>query len=202
MMAGMSKSYFIPELGDVVMVDFEQGNPDLPFVSGSLYANHPGVRDPGQELFKNDNHIKGIITRGGNHIMIDDTEGKEKIHIFNKENKNEIELSMEGNSHINIKSKGSVNISAGSISLNASKININASEDLVLHGEKTFKGSSKETIDVKSKGFKVATDADIELEGLNVKIKAKANAGVEATANLDLKGGPIANLKAGVVNIN
>lgn len=202
MMTGTSKSYFIPELGDLVMVDFEQGNPDLPYVSGSMYANLPGKNDPGQELFKNDNHIKGIITRGGNHIMIDDTEGKEKIHIFNKENKNEIELSLDGDSHINIKSKGSVNISAGSISLNASKININAKEDLVLHGEKTFKGSSKETIDVKSKGFKVATDADIELEGLNVKIKAKANASVEATANLDLKGGPIANLKGGVVNIN
>lgn len=202
MMTGRSKSYFIPELQDMVMVDFEFGNPDLPFVSGSMYTNDDGPRKPGDQLFQPDDNIKGFITKGGNHIIIDDTEGKEKIHIFNKENKNEIELSMEGNSHINIKSKGSVNISAGSISLNASKININASEDLVLHGEKTFKGSSKETIDVKSKGFKVATDADIELEGLNVKIKAKANASVEATANLDLKGGAIANLKGGVVNIN
>ncbi|MFN8344195.1 MAG: contractile injection system protein, VgrG/Pvc8 family [Spirosomataceae bacterium] len=202
MMTGSSKSYFIPEVGDLVMVDFEQGNPDLPYVSGSLYANHPGARDPGDELFKSDNHIKGIITRGGNHIIIDDTDGKEKIHIFNKENKNEIEMSLDGDSHINIKSKGSVNISAGSINLNASKININASEDLVLHGEDNIKGTSKDKIDIHGKSFKLKSDTDVNIEGLNVNIKATANAKVEAGGQLELKGGPMATMKAGIIQIN
>jgi len=202
MMTGKSKSYFIPEVEDMVMVDFEYGNPDLPYVIGSMYANDEGGRMPKDELFKADNHIKGIITRGGNHIIIDDTDGKEKIHIFNKENKNEIEMSLDGDSHINIKSKGSVNISAGSINLNASKINIKASEDLVLHGEDNIKGTSKDKIDIQAKSYKLKSDTDVDIEGLNVNIKATANAKVEAGAQLELKGGAMATLKAGIVQIN
>ncbi|NBB19527.1 hypothetical protein GVN20_09215 [Runella sp. CRIBMP] len=202
MMTGRSKGYFIPEVSDMVMVDFEFGNPDLPYVSGSLYANDGGTRMPGDELFKADNHIKGIITRGGNHIIIDDTDGKENIKIFNKENKNEIELSLDGGSHINIKSKGSVNISAGSINLSASKINIKASEDLVLHGEDNIKGTSKDKIDIQAKSYKLKSDTDVDIEGMNVNIKATANAKVEAGAQLELKGGPMATMKAGIIQIN
>ncbi|WP_428658425.1 type VI secretion system Vgr family protein [Runella sp.] len=203
MMTSLSKSYFIPEVHDMVMVDFEFGNPDLPYVCGSMYANDPGPRKPGDELFKADNHIKGIITRGGNHIIIDDTDGKEKIQIFNKENKNKIELSLDGGSHINIKSEGTVNISAGTINMNASKINMTGSDVVNIKGKKSVDVNSEEEVKVGSgKKMSISAGTDLNLDGKNITIKATADAKVEAGANLDLKGGPKATLKGAMVEIN
>ncbi len=203
MMTGQSKSYFIPEVHDMVMVDFEYGNPDLPYICGSLYSNDDGTRKPGDDLFKADNHIKGIITRGGNHIVIDDTDGKENIKIFNKENKNQIELSLDGGSHINIKSQGTVNISAGTINMNASKINMSGSDHVQIKGKKSVDVNSEEEVKVGSgKKMAISAGTDLNLDAKNITIKATANATVEAGANLDLKGGPKATLKASMVEIN
>lgn len=214
MMTGRSKGYFIPEVSDMVMVDFEFGNPDLPYVSGSLYANDGGPRMPGDELFKEDNHIKGIITRGGNHIIIDDTEGKEKIKIFNKANKNQIELSLDGGSHINIKSQGTVNISAGTINMNAEEINIKASKAidveskgyaLVQTKDNLTMGADTGSVQMSSNSSSarvVGKSTTIESLSEDVTIKSAANALVEAKVNLDLKGGPKATLKGAMVEIN
>jgi type VI secretion system secreted protein VgrG len=202
MMTGLSKSYFIPELDEMVMVDFEHGNPDLPYVSGSMYTNDGSALMPGKELFHTDNHIKGIITRGGNHIVIDDTEGKEKIQIFNKENKNEIELSLDGNAHISVRSKGSVNISAGSISLSADSINIKASKSLVMEGKKDASMMSDEDITILGKSGTFSTSKDMLINSKKVEINAEADMKITAGTTLDIKAGPKATLKAGMVEIN
>lgn len=201
-MTGKSKSYFIPEIGDIVMVDFEYGNPDLPYVVGSLYANE-SAKKPG-ELFKEDNHIKGIITRSGNHIVVDDTDGKEKIMIFNKENKNKIELSLDGGSHINISSNGSVNINAANINIKASKKLIMEGKELVgIDSDKLVDVHSEEIVGVSGKNEAgISSEKDVKIDGKKVEITAQTDIKVEAGANLDLKGGPKATLKGGMVEIN
>ena len=218
-MTGASKSYFIPEVNDTVMVDFEYGNPDLPYVAGSLYAKDDGPRKPGSELFRSDNHIKGIITRGGNHIIIDDEDGKEKISIFNKENKNKIELSLDGGPHMNIHSDGTINMSA-------TNINIKASEELKMEGKNLVGIDSDSMILVKSKdnteirstsitylhsddkclihGSRVGivADSEIKVECVSIEVAAEATAAIKANAQLSLEGSGMAELKGGMVMIN
>lgn len=184
-MASQEKGmYFIPEINETVFVDFEFGNPDIPFVTGSMYHGHakPGA------LFSPENNIKGIITRGGNHIIIDDTEGKEKIRIYNKENQNEIELSLDGDNSIKVKSNGTIFLEAAkSIELKAPKIKIDASDKL----------------DVKAGKTQIANDQDMQISaGSDVKISAQASGSFKASAQLDLEGGGKAVLKGGVVMIN
>lgn len=60
---------FIPEPGDLVMVGFEQGNPDRPYVTGSLFykANSKGA--------VTDNTVKSIQTRSGHTLEFNDDEG-------------------------------------------------------------------------------------------------------------------------------
>ena len=60
---------FIPEPGDLVMVGFEQGNPDRPYVTGSLFykANSEGAAT--------DNSVKSIRTRSGHILEFNDDEG-------------------------------------------------------------------------------------------------------------------------------
>lgn len=65
----------IPEVGDQVYVDFEAGNPDRPFVTGSVFHGKIGE---GGGL---ENHKKTITTRSGCLIQIDDTEGAGSILI-------------------------------------------------------------------------------------------------------------------------
>ncbi|MDH7464175.1 phage baseplate assembly protein V [Chitinophagaceae bacterium 26-R-25] len=64
---------FIPEKGEQVYVSFENGNPDRPYVSGSVFHGKNG--QGGQA----NNHIKSIITRSGCTIKFDDTDGEGSI---------------------------------------------------------------------------------------------------------------------------
>jgi type VI secretion system secreted protein VgrG len=55
-------SYFVPEIGDQVMIGFQDGNPDRPYVLGAVYhkkSNQKANQEKG-------NNIKTIKTRSGN----------------------------------------------------------------------------------------------------------------------------------------
>jgi Rhs element Vgr protein len=75
---------FLPEIGDEVVVAFENGDPERPIVIGSVWnGKDTGPRDP----YRNDddiknNDVKRIITKTGNSIEIIDTDGKEVIEIY------------------------------------------------------------------------------------------------------------------------
>ena len=77
-----SKSWgaqFIPRIGMEVVVEFLEGDPDKPLVTGCVYhGNHPMPYSPEDE--KNRSGIKSNSTpnsRGYNEVMFDDTAGKE-----------------------------------------------------------------------------------------------------------------------------
>ncbi len=219
-MTGRSKSYFIPEVDDTVMIDFEYANPDLPYVAGSLYTNDSGPRKPGAELFRADNHIKGIISRGGNHIIIDDTEGKEKISIYNKEKKNKIELSLDG-THITIKSEGDINLQAGGdINMKAKNIDLKAEDDFKLNAGKNANiitetkdillSSGNAIIEEATGSFSMDAGSDLGARGVNVNVGASANlkmegkamASLKSDAMVEVEGSAMAKLKGGMVMIN
>ncbi|MFN8349199.1 MAG: phage baseplate assembly protein V [Spirosomataceae bacterium] len=183
--------YFIPEVDEVVFVDFEFGNPDIPFVTGSMYH---GDAKPG-DLFNKNNNIKGIITKGGNHILIDDTEGEEKIRIFNKDSKNEIELSLDGGSHIRAKSNGTIFLEAAKgIQMKAPKIKMEASDEWEVKAGKTLIKNDT--------SMEVSAGAELKAEGLTVDLNAQTTGSFKASTQLELDGGGMATLKGGMVMIN
>jgi uncharacterized protein involved in type VI secretion and phage assembly len=69
--AGAGKGfYFIPEIGEEVLVGFEGGNVDCPYVMGAQYN---GRDSSGYATAKND--LKVIQSRSGNRIISDDATG-------------------------------------------------------------------------------------------------------------------------------
>ena len=60
---------FIPEVGDLVMVAYRDGNPDAPFVLGSMH--HGKVAGGGGQ----GNKTKGLTTRSGSTVSLDDEKG-------------------------------------------------------------------------------------------------------------------------------
>lgn len=107
---------FIPEPGDLVMVGFEQGNPDRPYVTGSLFykANSQGAAK--------DNTIKSIRTRSGHTLEFNDDEGGDWGIILKDANENII--------HINSKEQIIELTAPKAIILNAQNIKLNAQEDI------------------------------------------------------------------------
>jgi type VI secretion system secreted protein VgrG len=197
--------YFIPEINEVVFIDFELGNPDLPFVQGSMY--HADAK-PGP-LFNEKNNLKGIITRGGNHILINDESGKESIKIYNKDNKNTLELSLDG-THITIKSEGKINLEAKeSISMKAKTIEFTADQEWKVKAGKTqisndqgMKITAGTDVGVEGTNVKLAGKAGVKIEGATVAVEAQAQATIKANAQLALESSGQASLKGAIVMIN
>ena len=81
-------SYFVPEVGDEVLLVFELGDMNQPFVIGSLWNGKDDLPEPGHPDGQ-DNH-KVIETRSGHRICFDDTEGKERISVIDSSNQNRI----------------------------------------------------------------------------------------------------------------
>lgn len=138
--------YFIPEIGEEVMVDFEYDNPDLPYVTGNLFN---GKYPP--KYFDSDNKFKVISTKGGNEIYISDEDGAEEISIRNRENDcsitlimkdkkividaNEVEINSNGN--MKIESKGDMEIkAAGNMEISTS-----GNMDVKASGKTAIKGT-------------------------------------------------------------
>jgi uncharacterized protein involved in type VI secretion and phage assembly len=72
LMAGGSRgSWFVPEVGDEVLVGFEGGSADHPFVVGALWN---GRDDPPQSM-DSDNNVKTLVSREDIRITLDDTAG-------------------------------------------------------------------------------------------------------------------------------
>jgi Rhs element Vgr protein len=107
--------YFIPELDDEVLVAFESGNAEKPYIAGSHFN---GRKKPDAAWVGGDNNIKGIRTRGGHTIMLDDTDGSEKITIYDKGEKNVIILS-SSEDKLTIESQGDLDIKAKNITMTA-----------------------------------------------------------------------------------
>ncbi|MBC9798016.1 type VI secretion system Vgr family protein, partial [Sinomicrobium weinanense] len=62
--------HFIPETGETVMVDFQSGNAEMPYVTGCVQHGNAssGYADPS-------NNLKAIQSRNGNKIIMDDNSG-------------------------------------------------------------------------------------------------------------------------------
>ena len=102
--------YFLPETGEEVWVDFEGGNPEAPYITGTLY-NGGGKADYGDT----DNNVKAIRTRSGHTIRLDDTAGQEFITI-NDKGGNTIVMDTNGQ-NISISALQNIKIQARSINI-------------------------------------------------------------------------------------
>ena len=147
-MAGKDRgTWFLPEVNDEVLVAFEQGSIDHPYVLGSLWN---GVDTPPDSNDDGKNNHRVIKSRSGHLFRFDDTEGSEKIEIIDKSGKNRItintaenSLSLEASGDISLKAQGKIKLSGTGIEISSdadasfkasTNLDVNASAQLNLKG--------------------------------------------------------------------
>ena len=128
--AGGGKGFsFIPEIDEEVMIDFEGGNAERPYVKGTLYN---GVGDPDTAWLPNNNssnQIKAIRTRNGHTIEIHDEGNDGYIRIYDNEKENYILTFSTDEKLIKLESTGNIELYAQNDIIMHAGHDINASAD-------------------------------------------------------------------------
>jgi len=191
-----SGCYFIPELDEEVMVGFESGDAEKPYVLGSLYN---GKRMPAGSWGSSGNDFKAIRTRSGNTIELIDKNGKEEIIIYQQNDKaaaHHISLLSGSDPVLNIFSKGKLVLQAKSIEIKSSgSIDVQANQNVSLKGDSNVSIKSGSQMDVEA-------GSDLNMEARE---NVRSNAGVEHSSKgtlLNIEGGAKATIKGGIVMIN
>jgi uncharacterized protein involved in type VI secretion and phage assembly len=71
--------YWMPEVGDEVVVAFEGGDSNAPIVLGALFNSQSPT--PDQAKPSNDNNIRTIVSRSGHEITLDDSPSAGKVTV-------------------------------------------------------------------------------------------------------------------------
>lgn len=192
--AGSKKGfYFLPDVGDEVIIAFINNDINNPCVIGSLWNDDTYPESSVLEK----NNIKRIITKSGIQILLDEDEKKdsvkintpkgltvmikdetETIEIKDGKDKNTITIDAK-NSKISIKSEKA-------LSLESKTIELKASDSVSIEGNSvTITGKNNVTVEGKSK---------LAANGTQVEIKAKGT--------LDVQSSGIATIKGSIVKIN
>jgi len=127
--------YFLPEVDDEVLVAFEHGAVEFPYILGSLWNGKdkpPVTNEDGK------NNLRTIKSRSGHVITLDDTKGEEKIIIRDMTAKNEIVIDSNNNTvtmkvekDLTIETKGKISLksSGGDLEIECNNLKVHAKKD-------------------------------------------------------------------------
>lgn len=114
--------YFLPDVGDEVLVAFEQGDINKPVVLGGLWN---GPHRPPEWHKDGQNRIRMIKTKAGHTITLDDTSKAEQIIIKDKAGstimlQSDGTVSIEAKKDLTLKATGDINIDAANVKVKVS----------------------------------------------------------------------------------
>lgn len=174
-------TFFIPEIGDEVILGFLNEDPRYPVILGMVYSKK--IKPPYAPTA--DNFTKAIIT-------------KSKLKLIFDEDKKVITLETPGGNKIII------NDDAKSITLqdqNSNKVVLSDS-GISLDSPKDIKVTAKGKFEVDAMGITLSSKADVSIEGNNVNAKAKMAFAAQGTSQASLKASGQVEVKGAMVMIN
>jgi uncharacterized protein involved in type VI secretion and phage assembly len=195
LMAGKERgSFFIPEIGDEVLVAFEHGELDRPYILGMLWnADDP---PPQQMDAEGKNDVRAIQSRSGHQIILNDSDDSPSIQIIDQTGDNSIIIDSANNA-MAIKVNGDLSVeAAGNISIKTQgKLEIEAAQDASVKTDANLKAEATGNCDIEATGpAKLKSSAKLEVDGTGqAELKA---------ATVSVNGSAMAEVKGGLVKIN
>lgn len=194
-MAGAQRGFqFYPEVNDEVLVAFEDGDPNRPYVIGSLWNGKDGLPlAPSAAVVSGKVEKRIIKTRVGHMIEFNDKQGEEQILVQDK-----------AGSYIKFEAKsGSEKVTIFStkdmdVLVESGKLFISA-KDYEVKASNTIKQVSTAASNYEATGdMTVKSTANVNVTATsNVKVTGSANAEMTAGVQLKLSGATMAELSGG-----
>jgi uncharacterized protein involved in type VI secretion and phage assembly len=153
MAGGKRGCYFLPEVDDEVLVAFEHGNVDHPFVLGALW-NGKDEATESNDNGSNDN--RSLTSRSGHVIRFGDKAGGEKLEIIDKTGNNRIVITSSSNK-IAIEAQGDIEItsSTGKLKMSAIGVEIDSKAGVKIQAQTTVDVSATAQVSVKGALVKI-----------------------------------------------
>jgi type VI secretion system secreted protein VgrG len=190
-------SMITPRIGQEVIVEFLEGDPDRPIITGRVYnGDQKAPYHIGQGVvsgLKSNTH-KGS---GYNEMSMDDTAGKEKITIHGQYDMNTTVQNDQFNTVNNkftekIKSDALIEITQGKLETTVQgKISTESKSDEIL-----IKAATKITLETGASKITMEAGGTIKIEGVDITINGKAQVTTKA-AQVTSDASGINNVKAG-----
>ncbi len=179
-------AFFLPEVGDEVVVGFLNEDPRFPVILGSLYSDNKLKPFTGLEPNET-NSLKAIVSKSGIYIQFDDdnkvltvlTPGNNKIVMSDKDK--QISLTDEN---------------ANSITMSADGITIKSPKTITIQADLKISATGTTGITASASG------GDIQLSAINIKSTADAQFSAAGSATMALNGGGELTMQAGMIMIN
>jgi uncharacterized protein involved in type VI secretion and phage assembly len=146
-MAGNGRgAYFLPEADDEVLVAFEHGSLEHPYVIGSLWNGKDKPHENNSDG-KNDNRT--IKSRSGHVLRLCDSSGGEKIEIIDKNGSNKITIASSDNK-ISIEAQGDIEITSqtGKVKIAAIGVEITSTTDVKIQAQTSIEASAVGQVDI------------------------------------------------------
>ena len=147
LMAGPNRgTWFIPDTGDEVLVAFEAGMPDRPYVVGMLWN---GSDSPPESMDSSgSNYIKSVRSRNGVKITLDDHDGQEKLvcetpggqKVTLADGPGTITVEDSNGNSIKLEAAGVTVTTSAKLTVNASTVEVSAGMVTVNAGMSKFSG--------------------------------------------------------------
>ncbi|NRB51206.1 MAG: hypothetical protein HRU41_26275 [Saprospiraceae bacterium] len=176
-------SFFMPEVGDEVILGFLNDDPRYPVVLGALYSSDT----PPPYAADDKNSIKAIVTKNDLKLEFND---KDKILTIETDNGNTFMLSDKDKSITTQDQHGNI------IVMNEEGISINSVKDIQIKANGKISMGANQTISAKSSG------GEVVVQGLNVNLKAQMAFSAEGSASAELKASGQTSVKGAMVMIN
>jgi uncharacterized protein involved in type VI secretion and phage assembly len=146
-MAGADRGlYWLPEIDDEVLVAFEHGRIEFPYLLGGLWN---GKDVPIEKNDQGKNNVRMLRSRSGHTIKLDDSAGAERIEVWDKSEKNRLTIDTAKNT-ITIVADSDITINSvnGKIILSGKGVDIRSDADVSLNASSsaTLKASGQMTI--------------------------------------------------------
>ena len=183
-------SYIIPEIDEEVMVGFENGNAEKPYVIGTLYH---GKQRPGDGWYSDSNDIKAFRTRNGHTVEVHDVADGGYIRIYDNGKENYILTYSTDEKLIKLESKGNIELYADNDIImeagNDMKMKVGNNRRLdVGNDDETTVGNDQSLSVSNDQGISIGNNQTLSVsEDQSVRVSGNSEVNVGETASLDAK---------------
>lgn len=210
--AGKDRGFvFTPQVGEEVVVTFEDGDPDKPIIIGSVYTGNMNLPShPGEKPTKS--IIKTHANKESNQVSFDDKDGKEllymnakkdfEFHVLNDSKvsiRNNAERKVEGEQKISISKNETLEIKGDQKTSIEENYTFNVDKDAKQIIGQNSSYDIGDVLKVNAKGDIIIKGASISFESTkgDISIQSAKNIMTDAGENIQSKSAKAVNLEAG-----